>query len=234
MTLNRASLTVSDYDNKDIEKEYRFSKIFSDEADQKTVFNNTMVNMLKDVFHKAKGGLVFSYGNSGSGKTFTMIGNENVEDFGIIPRTANFILKLKKELEKQKNPFRPSDVVNKPIGNNDDPSSKFKFMIDDYEVDTTLRETDLKIKDIGLSISAYEIYKQNVYDLNTDKFIPLSKRKKIKVATLKDRSVLYNLNKEIDISEPEELKELLLKLQENRSKASTLENKFSSRSHAVY
>jgi Kinesin motor domain len=102
MATNRQSITVSDTDKSEMDKTYRFSKILSDEADQKTVFTNTMVNMLQDLFHKGKGGLVFSYGNSGSGKTFTMIGNENHEEMGIIPRTANFILEVKNSINQSR------------------------------------------------------------------------------------------------------------------------------------
>ena len=39
MTMNRGSITVSDIESFETEKEYKFTKIFTDEADQKTVFD---------------------------------------------------------------------------------------------------------------------------------------------------------------------------------------------------
>jgi hypothetical protein len=54
-----------------------------------------MVSILGDLFQRGKGALVFSYGNSGSGKTYTMMGNQNPDEMGIIPRTAEFIIKVR-------------------------------------------------------------------------------------------------------------------------------------------
>lgn len=48
-------------------------------------------------------GTVFAYGQSGSGKTFTMTGGlDNYEDWGIIPRTINYIFQRIKE-DKERN-----------------------------------------------------------------------------------------------------------------------------------
>lgn len=92
----------------------------------------------------------------------------------------------------------------------------------------------MRIKDIELSLKAYEIYKQDVFDLNPlEKFDP-KKRQKMKIITIKENSIITDLNEEKDIPDTQHLDQVLTKLQQNRAKAETVDNMHSSRSHAVY
>lgn len=237
MTMNRGSITVSDIENCESEKEYRFTKIFSDEADQKTVFDSTMVTILTDLFEKGKGALVFSYGNSGSGKTYTMMGNSTPEESGIIPRTAEFIVKVRDAVRAlSEQPLRPVNFQEESNRSKKSPTRRnFKISVDnECEIDVGQEYHDMRIKDIELSLKAYEIYKQEVYDLNpVEKFDP-KKRQKMKIITIKENSIISGLNEERDIPDTSHLDQLLTKLQLNRAKAETVDNRHSSRSHAVY
>ncbi|CAH1113305.1 unnamed protein product [Psylliodes chrysocephalus] len=68
-----------------------FDKIFTEEISQETIYNDSVkpfVEYVKQGFNCT----VFAYGQSGTGKTYTMGTNDNVsseEDFGLIPRALN-------------------------------------------------------------------------------------------------------------------------------------------------
>jgi len=67
---------------------FQFSKVCGEEYDQKT-FYDKIAHPVVEKFMKGTNGLIFSYGVTNSGKTFTHNGTEN--DPGMIPRALNVI-----------------------------------------------------------------------------------------------------------------------------------------------
>ncbi|XP_052285989.1 kinesin-like protein KIF20B isoform X2 [Dreissena polymorpha] len=67
---------------------YTFSQIFNENTSQKDFFNSTMLNYVKD-FIDGQNCLVFSYGVTSSGKTYTIQGNP--KDAGILPRALDVL-----------------------------------------------------------------------------------------------------------------------------------------------
>jgi len=67
---------------------FTFSKIFNEDTSQKQFFNETMLDMTKD-FISGQNSLIFSYGVTSSGKTYTIQGKQ--EDAGILPRCLDVI-----------------------------------------------------------------------------------------------------------------------------------------------
>ncbi|XP_074028236.1 no distributive disjunction [Leptinotarsa decemlineata] len=70
---------------------YNFDNIFTEEVSQETVYNET-VKPLVDYVKQGYNCTVFAYGQTGTGKTYTIGTNSNVlneTDFGLIPRTLN-------------------------------------------------------------------------------------------------------------------------------------------------
>ncbi|KAJ8977669.1 hypothetical protein NQ317_010408 [Molorchus minor] len=70
---------------------YHFDKIFTEDVDQETVYNDT-VKPLVEYVKKGFNCTVFAYGQTGTGKTYTMGTNSqdgNEKDIGIIPRTLD-------------------------------------------------------------------------------------------------------------------------------------------------
>ncbi|XP_050310521.1 kinesin-like protein KIF23 [Anthonomus grandis grandis] len=75
-------------ESKSVTKEvhYKFKHIFTGFSTQSEIFNHVAYPLLEDVLN-GKNGLLFTYGVTGSGKTYTLTGNEN--DPGILPRTID-------------------------------------------------------------------------------------------------------------------------------------------------
>ena len=79
------SVKVGPYDT-----EFVFDKIFQPNATQESVFEFIGKPIIEDVL-AGYNGTVLAYGQTGSGKTFTMMGTEDNESQGLIPRAAHKI-----------------------------------------------------------------------------------------------------------------------------------------------
>ncbi|KII60709.1 Kinesin-like protein KIF20A [Thelohanellus kitauei] len=72
---------------------FEFSNIFDWSATQHRLFTSLVDGIVLD-FLSGKNGLLFTYGITNSGKTYTLIGTQN--DPGILPRTINYVFKCLK------------------------------------------------------------------------------------------------------------------------------------------
>jgi kinesin family protein 5 len=70
--------------------EFHFDKIFMPDAPQESVFEFVGKSIAADVM-AGYNGTVLAYGQTGSGKTFTMMGGDDEESRGLIPRAAHHI-----------------------------------------------------------------------------------------------------------------------------------------------
>ncbi|CBZ54504.1 putative kinesin motor domain-containing protein [Neospora caninum Liverpool] len=78
-------------DNTKHEHTFYFDGIFTMETPQETVFQTVAVPVLEGLMNGING-TVFAYGQTGTGKTFTITGGaESYNDRGIIPRALSFI-----------------------------------------------------------------------------------------------------------------------------------------------
>ncbi|KAK0178593.1 hypothetical protein PV327_007471 [Microctonus hyperodae] len=83
-------------------KVYAFDKIFKPDATQDEIYIETAKPIVTDVLNGCNG-TIFAYGQTSSGKTYTMVGDiENVEKKGIIPRIVNDIFNHISNFEKKK------------------------------------------------------------------------------------------------------------------------------------
>ncbi|CAJ1067961.1 kinesin-like protein KIN-14I [Xyrichtys novacula] len=71
------------------QREFQFDKVFSAEASQEELFQDThrLIQSALDGFNVC----IFAYGQTGSGKTFTMVGDKEQKNLGVIPRSFNAI-----------------------------------------------------------------------------------------------------------------------------------------------
>lgn len=67
---------------------YRFTKIFTDKVSQQDFFNKTTLPLLKDVLG-GENALIFAYGVTNSGKTYTIMGTRT--NTGLLPRTLDVL-----------------------------------------------------------------------------------------------------------------------------------------------
>ena len=73
-------------------KQFQYDKFFPPESSQSDVYKEVGADVVQDVM-EGYNGTIFAYGQTGTGKTFTMMGPEDGRDFGasggIIPRAFN-------------------------------------------------------------------------------------------------------------------------------------------------
>ena len=82
--------------NRTKEKQYAFDFAFDENSSQMTIFKNTAKFLCEGVLNGFNS-TVFAYGNTGAGKTYTMLGNE--QQPGIMFNTMKEIFKHKKKFQ---------------------------------------------------------------------------------------------------------------------------------------
>lgn len=83
---------------------YTFKEVFPPDTTQQDVFDKVAMPLVEGLI-KGKNGLLFTYGVTGSGKTFTMTGEP--QNCGILPRALNIIFKTINDLQAHKYVFKP-------------------------------------------------------------------------------------------------------------------------------
>ena len=63
---------------------YSFAQVFNESTTQSEIYENVAKPLVRDVLN-GKNGLLFTYGVTGSGKTFSMMGNNS--EYGILQRS---------------------------------------------------------------------------------------------------------------------------------------------------
>lgn len=94
-----------DEEEQTFEKVFEFFRIFGDTTDQKQVFSEVIVPCVSQMFEKRRDALVFSYGVTNAGKTFTILGTQ--ERPGLLIRSVQLLLQLKHALVFTDSQFFP-------------------------------------------------------------------------------------------------------------------------------
>ena len=76
---------------------YKFSKVFGEDSTQEDVFELTCKPLIEDLITKQRSSLIFTYGMTNAGKTFTVIGTP--ENPGILPQALKNLI----EYDENKN-----------------------------------------------------------------------------------------------------------------------------------
>jgi kinesin family member 20 len=84
------SQTDQTYQSDVLSSVFTFSHVFPPNTDQSTFFLRTTLPLIKDVL-EGQNGLLFAYGVTNSGKTYTMQGGNTDGSAGILPRTLDVI-----------------------------------------------------------------------------------------------------------------------------------------------
>lgn len=238
------------------EKRFTFTKVFTPESSQEEVFSTVAVGLI-DSFICGKNVLLFAYGPTSSGKTYTMQGS--FEHPGILPRTLERVFKLIGDRT-------PSDFVLKPAHHGGVTRLTQKEVEEVLKMKTALLKQH-KQKEMGtfntfvladssqdsssdasrgttpsyahsqggfffIWLSFYEIYNENVFDLLQ------IKKKKMRTALkigqdLQKQAYVKGLL-EVPVTSAEEAYTLLCTARANLHTAETLLNACSSRSHCCF
>ena len=89
---------IKEYDK----KTFTYDHIYPMESNQSEIFEETSKEVVKSVL-KGYNGTIFAYGQTGTGKTYTMVGDfKNQKDKGIIPHAFDYIFEQTKQDKEHK------------------------------------------------------------------------------------------------------------------------------------
>uniref|UniRef100_A0A8C7EGD8 Kinesin family member 20B n=1 Tax=Nothoprocta perdicaria TaxID=30464 RepID=A0A8C7EGD8_NOTPE len=231
-------------------QKFTFSRVFGPETTQEEFFEGTMKQPVQD-FLEGYNRLVFTYGVTNAGKTYTFQGTE--DDVGILPRTMEMLfkniqgklytamdlkphrcrdyIKLTKDQVREETAIKNSILrLTKEVCNNFYFLTGLKEVVKELEQSSPSRENYMKF---SVWVSFFEIYNESFYDL----LIPISNDKKRKTLRLaqdvKGCSYVKDLQW-VQISDSKEAFRLLKLGLKHQSIASTKLNTTSSRSHSIF
>lgn len=161
------------------ENQYVFKHIFDVDSTQHECFT-TVAQPLVEGLIKGRNGLLFSYGVTGSGKTYTMTGNK--QDRGIMPRCLDVLFKTISDYQAKKYVFKPDRLNGFDILSEADAMLERQAEINGRLTKLERKDTDIEIaskastdvttlsgldedNSFAVFITYVEIYNNSVYDL---------------------------------------------------------------------
>lgn len=225
---------------------YTFKEVFPPAASQQEVFDKVALPLVEGLI-KGKNGLLFTYGVTGSGKTFTMTGEP--QNCGILPRCLNIIFKAINDYQAHKYLFKPDkmnmfDVQTEAEAMLERQQELHRFKSgkkNNSNPDLAMSAADItKISGINedhqyaVFVTYVEIYNNSVFDLLEDT-PPMSRNLPVKIIREDAAHNMYVHGvTEIEIKSAEEaFTAFYLGLKRKRMAHTTL-NAESSRSHSVF
>ncbi|KAJ8252294.1 hypothetical protein COCON_G00216060 [Conger conger] len=237
------------------ETQYTFKKVFGLKTSQIELFEDVAKPLVDDLLH-GKNGLLFTYGVTGSGKTFTMTGSAG--QGGLLPRSLDMLFNSIGPFQAKRYVFKPDDKNGMEVQNQVDalldrqkresqqsvpktPSSRqrldpeFADMINPREA----CRADGVDEDSSYSVfvSYIEIYNNYIYDLLEEvPFDPIKpKPPQSKILREDQNHNMYVAGcTEVEVKSTEEAFEVFWRGQKKRRIANTQLNRESSRSHSVF
>nr|XP_047925108.1 kinesin-like protein KIF20B isoform X1 [Anser cygnoides] len=238
-------------------QKFTFSQVFGPETTQEEFFEGTMKQPVQD-FLEGHSRLIFTYGVTNAGKTYTFLGTE--DDVGVLPRTMDMLfksiqgrlytgmdlkphrcrdyVKLTNDQVREETAIKNSILrLTKEVDQQNNANSKapadskdLEELFKGSEQSSTTMENYLKF---SVWVSFFEIYNECFYDL----LVPISndkKRKTLRLAQdIKGCPYVKDLQW-VQISDSREASRLLKLGLKHQSIASTKLNTSSSRSHSIF
>jgi len=221
---------------------YSFTQVF-DNAAQSEIFDKVARPVAAEFITAGKDGLIFTYGITGSGKTYTMEGHKS--DPGLIYRTIDFLFNsigsqqtMKGVIENDgHNSYRVQDSGQLyPNLARAETQSAIPSVIKWQNRSKETRSVDVDpTAYYCLFISLIELYNKQVYDLFEDfDTNSLEKEKKRREIRTDQRGMSYVANAvELEVKSADEAVELYTRGVKRRKTGSTALNQESSRGHCV-
>ncbi|XP_023936954.1 kinesin-like protein KIF23 [Bicyclus anynana] len=225
---------------------YTFKEVFPPDANQQDIFDKVALPLVEGLV-KGKNGLLFTYGVTGSGKTFTMTGEP--QNCGILPRCLNVLFKTINELQAHKYVFKPDkmnmfDIQNEAEAMLERQQELHKFKSNRKNnsnpnlamSDTEMNKIDGLNEDnqYAVFVTYIEIYNNSVFDL-LDDGPSITKNLQSKVIREDAASNMYVHGvTEVEIKSAEEAFDAFYLGLKRKRMAHTTLNAESSRSHSVF
>ncbi|XP_039275381.1 kinesin-like protein KIF20A [Nilaparvata lugens] len=241
------------------ENRFQFTHIFGPDVQQQQLFEKCIETPLVD-FIGGHNSLVFSYGTSSCGKTYTIQGTKN--NPGIIPRVLHLLFNTlnghltdkpeympymngvidicdqsRKQLDELKRTLTEEHCDEIDMMLTDVPEMERAFRQMEAQLDSEMRLVDAQCagRQYSLWISFMEIYNEALYDLLVPPRPPQHTRKQLKLAEDTATKTYYVKDVSyVDVSTPADAYKVLMFGKKNLQMASTGQNKHSSRSHCIF
>jgi len=241
------------------EYQYTYQHVFDEFSSQKDVYDNTALPLVEDLV-AGKSGLLFTYGITGSGKTYTMTGTP--QDQGILPRCLDVLFNSIGGLQTNKYVFKPDrmngfevqteadammerqkkDIMPNLTTPSKTPSKQRTGSESGSDTERVMDPTTVgSVEDdnnYAVFVSYIEIYNNYVYDLLDDlPYNPITGYKPPQTKILRtdssDNMYVHNCT-ETEVKKPQDAIDAFYKGQKRRKVAQTILNAESSRSHSVF
>jgi len=102
MDMQRGEVLIKAKESNEGNKNFYFDKVFDESLSQEQIFKDSSLPNVESVI-QGYNGTIFAYGQTGTGKTFTMEGEETPKDRGITPRSFDSIFHLIKSSSNNTN-----------------------------------------------------------------------------------------------------------------------------------
>ncbi|XP_043480547.1 kinesin-like protein KIF23 [Leptopilina heterotoma] len=236
-----------------------FTHVFPQETSQKEVFHIVALPLIENLF-QGKNSLLFTYGITGSGKTFTMTGNDR--EGGIMPRTLDVIFNSVANYQAKKFIFKPDKLngfdvqgekeasqdrhneyqTRHPIPTPRNGKIKMRKVDSDSESNPTIPRTCEESEILRIDpdaayavfVTYIEIYNKSVYDLLENNDIRGTNLQSKIIREDGNKNMYVHAVTEVEVKSTEEAFEVFQKGQRRRRIAHTALNAESSRSHSVF
>lgn len=131
---DRGEITIVNPSEKENKKTFTYDAVFDENSKQSQVYEKSAFSIVNNIF-EGYNGTIFAYGQTGCGKTFSMMGVPSDEVLkGIIPRSFNHIVALISEAKDKNFLLRCSfiEIYNENIHDllSDDHSEKMQLKQD--------------------------------------------------------------------------------------------------------
>ncbi|XP_017071631.1 kinesin-like protein KIF23 [Drosophila eugracilis] len=234
------------------EIQYIFKHVFQPEATQQEVYGSVAQPLVENLL-KGRNSLLFTYGVTGSGKTYTMTGN--LRHRGIMPRCLDVLFRTISDYQAKKFVFKPDKLNGFEILSEEDAllerqhemnqrfagAGRFAFRHKDSDPEIASQASVEPIPLLGLDednmfsvfVTYIEIYNNSVYDLLEDSGIQKTLQSKI-IREDANRHMFVHGVTEVEVKTVEEALEVFQMGQKRKRMGHTVLNAESSRSHSVF
>ncbi|CAJ1056595.1 kinesin-like protein KIF23 isoform X2 [Xyrichtys novacula] len=236
------------------ETQYSFKKVFGVSVSQIELFEHVAKPLVDDLLH-GKNGLLFTYGVTGSGKTFTMTGSPG--QGGLLPRSLNMIFQSIGPYQAKRYVFKTDDKNGMEVQNEVDallerqrrenslpiPKTSSRQKLDPEIADMINPEEAFEAEGVdedssfSIFVSYIEIYNNYIYDLLEETQEDAIKPKPPQSKTLREdqnHNMYVAGCMEVEVKSAEEAFQVFWRGQKKRKVANTRLNRESSRSHSVF
>ncbi|CAJ0602761.1 unnamed protein product, partial [Cylicocyclus nassatus] len=219
-------------------KDFEFGYVFDENDRQQKVFERCAVDLIQNLL-AGRNGLLFTYGVTGSGKTYTMTGKPTPEETGLLPRTLDVVFNsIDNKVDRcvfypnGRNGFGIRSKVEAHL-------ARKKYELERLQISNEIDTRYMERRVVpgyndnyvcAVFVSYVEIYNNYCYDLLEPKSALTKHDTRMDINNM----VYVEGAQEIEVETSDEALELFCKGEERRRTSDTVLNKESSRSHSVF